>query len=144
MRLVWNWQALYLIVLSGGVAIVYIGGLAIDGLLLGVAVAQWAAYGLAVLAFARRGHLDARLMGVSFLIHGFVALTAFACSAACARLLQNTAIGVQVLGELLVALTFIGALFLGRFRFPATRVLADRLTQAVPDKQSRLGFTWPV
>ena len=46
-------------------------------------MAQWLAYGLTVIAFMRRGHLDAYLMTRSHLIHGAVALAAFVAAAVC-------------------------------------------------------------
>jgi len=147
MRLVWVRQAAYLVVLSAGVALVHFAALGINELLLGVAAAQWTAYGLTVAVFMRRDYLDAHLMASSHAIHGAVALVAYACAALCARILRNTPVGGQVVGEVAVALGVCGGLVIGRFRSPASRLLGERLANAVPGNSSRLlvrlGFTSP-
>jgi PST family polysaccharide transporter len=148
MRLVWLRQTVYFGVLSAGVALVYFAGLGVKELLFAVALAQWVSYGLTLVAFARRGYLDSRLVVSSHVIHGAVALGAYSGSALIARLLNGFPLGVQVLAELVVALVVGIVLFFGRFRFPASRLLGQRLARALPSGHSRLlvrlGFGVPL
>jgi O-antigen/teichoic acid export membrane protein len=145
MRLVWVRQASYLAVLIAGVAFVRLEAHGVDELLMGVAAAQWAAYALTLSAFVRRKYLDTRLTISSHCVHGAAALGAYASAAGCARLLHSKPVGVQLAGEILVTLAVGAALFGGRLRFPATRVLGQRLVHANPEKGARflirLGFT---
>jgi O-antigen/teichoic acid export membrane protein len=138
MRLVWVRQAVYLIALCTGIALIHFAALGVTELLLVVAAAQWAAYGLMVVSFVRRGYLDSRLMARSHLIHGAVALGAFGGSALCARLLSRSPIGLRVLGELVTALVVVLVLVIARSRIPATRLLGERLEYVVPGGRARL------
>jgi lipopolysaccharide exporter len=147
MRLVWAKQGAYAVVLAAGVALVHFTALGIEGLLLVVAAAQWTAYGLVAAAFVGREYLDARLMLRSHAIHGAVAIVAYVFAALSAHFLRNAPLGVQVVGELAVALSIYVALVIGRFRYPASRLLGQRLANAAAGNSSqllgRLGFTSP-
>jgi O-antigen/teichoic acid export membrane protein len=81
------------LMLCGGIgaAIVatYVGGLAIEWLLAGMALAQWIAYVSTVMPFVQRGFLDGRSVAVTHAIHGAVALAAYGLTAATARVGQR-------------------------------------------------------
>ena len=141
MQLVWRWQAVYLTVLVASATVVYALGLSVNELLAGVAAAQWAGYGLAVITFVRRSVLDSRLVAASHIVHGLTAIVMFACSAWCAYLVQDMDVAVQVSAELAVAVGCALVLFLARRWFPASRVLERRLAQAMPGRRVR-GLTW--
>jgi O-antigen/teichoic acid export membrane protein len=143
MRLVWVRQGSYFVVLASAIALTHFGGLGTTEMLVGVAVAQWLAYGLTVIAFMRRGHLDAYLMTRSHLIHGAVALAAFVAAAVCARLLRDFGVGFQAGAQVAVGLAVFGGLVLGRFRFPASQVLAERFSQSIHQKRPPLGIASP-
>ena len=141
MQLVWRWQSVYLVVLALGSALVYMDGLSLNGLLGAVAAAQWLGYGTAACTFVRRHVLDGRMVAVAQLVHGIAAGAVFSCSALCAYLLRDVGVGWQVAGQVVVTLGCFGALFTARRRFPASRILRRRLTQAMPGRRI-LGLTW--
>jgi O-antigen/teichoic acid export membrane protein len=147
MRLVWVRQVAYLIVFSASVAVVHFSTLGVQELLLGVAAAQWIAYGLTAVAFTQRGYLDPRMTASSQVIHGAVAFLAYVSAALCAHILRNTALAAQVIAEVAVGLGVFGGVVVGRFWYPATRLLGNRLASAAPGNSSRmlvrLGFILP-
>lgn len=147
MRLVWMRQAAYLAVLSASVALVHFATFGVNELLLGVAAAQWTAYGLIAAVFMRRDYIGAQLMVHSHVIHGVVAILVYASAALCAHILRHTSVAGQAVGEVVVAAAICGGLVVGRFRYPASRLLGGRLAHASSGNRSRLlvrlGFTAP-
>ena len=135
MRLVWRWQVVYLTVLVASTTLVYAFGLSLNELLVGVAAAQWAGYGLAVITFVRRNALDSGLVATSHIVHGLTAIVVFASSAWCAYVVRDADVGVQVSAELAVTVGCALTLFLARRWFPASRVLERRMAQAMPGRR---------
>ena len=144
MRLVWSVQGAFALVLGGGFVLVWLASLEPRDVLIAAAAAQWAAYLLLLVAFARRGVLATRMVMNGHLIHGAIALAAYGAAAACTHLLRGESLPIQVIGQLAVAAAVGGALVVARFRVPCSRVLGARVALAATSEQSqRLGRLSP-
>jgi O-antigen/teichoic acid export membrane protein len=144
MRVVWSVQAAYALVLGTSIAVVHLASLGVNDILLGAAAAQWTGYLFLVRAFALRGLLDVRMITIGHMIHGAIAVGAFAAAAGCARLLHGEPLLVQTMAEFGVALAAGGILLAGRLWIPCSRLLGQRLAVATNDNSrllARLGFS---
>ena len=138
MRLVWSRQLVYFLLLTGAVGAVALGNLGVASLLVGVACAQWLAYGLLVIAFVRRECLDARSVLSGHALHGLVALAAYAVASGCASALSGWPVVAQVAVQLLTFAALFFAILSAGSRYPATRILRARLAYADVGAPSRL------
>ncbi|MFN8160106.1 MAG: oligosaccharide flippase family protein [Solirubrobacterales bacterium] len=111
---------------------VFLADLSLSWLLAGVAAAQWAAYLLTLQPFIARDFLEAAVVLRSQLAHAAAAALAFAATAACARLLDHAPVAVQAAGQASLGALAVGAMGIGRSRFPAARVLFRRLATDPP------------
>ena len=138
MRVVWSIQASYAVVLAAGFALVRFASLESREVLVAAAAAQWTAYLLLVGVFIHRGFLAARMVANGHLVHGAIAIAAYGAAAACTHLLRGDSLLLQVIGQLVVATVAGGALVVGRFRIPCSRILGQRLAMAATSEHSRL------
>jgi lipopolysaccharide exporter len=127
MRLIAIRQIIFFAGISAALLMVYLAGLSLSWLLAGIAAAQWATYAVTLQAFVRRGILDVSVVLRSQLPQGVVAAVAFGAAFACAQLLNGTGLVEQVAGQVAVGMGLVGAILLGRSRFPATKILAHRM-----------------
>jgi len=138
MRVIWVRQLAYVAVLGAAIAIVVIGDLRLEWLLVGVAAAQWVTYLLTAGEFFQRGHLARETVLTSQAIHGAFALAAYAGAAACARILEDSSLGLQVVAEMSFGVVVVFILVRGRSWLPASSVLSRRLTQILPNKDRNI------
>jgi len=117
-----------LALLGAAVAVVGVTGLGLRWLLVGVAIAQWLTYVVTIRPFVSRGIVNSRLVLGSHLVHGSLSLAAFGCAFGCAELLAGAGLFVQALGEVVLTLAVCALVLRGRRWYPATRVLAERMS----------------
>jgi O-antigen/teichoic acid export membrane protein len=141
MRVIAARQVAYFVGIAAALVTVHLADLGLKWLLLGVALAEWAAYALTLQPFIRRNFLDAGLVTRRHMVHGGVALAAFGAAAGCAEILDGAPLSAKLAGQVGVAAVVIGTLVLSRPRIPATRVLARRL--GAPANQSIARAGWP-
>src|SRR5439155_10845409 len=106
--------------------------LSISGLLLGVALAQWATYIIILKPFVVRKVLDTEPVVHSHIAHALVALLFFAISALVSWFLSDTSLSIQVAVQLLVVLGLLAFYAIGWTWFPANLVLRRRLLLVLP------------
>jgi O-antigen/teichoic acid export membrane protein len=120
----------FVALLLTSVAIVESAGLGLKELLVGVAIAQWVTYAITLKPFVSRALVDRQLIIRSHLIHGAVSAGAFIVAFADAHFLGGVGLIAQVAGELVIALAACLPILFCRSWFPASQVLARRLSSA--------------
>jgi O-antigen/teichoic acid export membrane protein len=118
-----------LALLASAVAVVGVAGLGLRALLVGVAIAQWATYVITLKPFVSRGIVNARLVLGSHFIHGLLSLAAFGAALGCAALLAGAGLFAQALVEVALTALVCALVLRGRNWYPATRVLAQRMSE---------------
>jgi hypothetical protein len=121
------------IVLFGGVAatLVTVGfaGLSLNWVLAGVAASQCVVYAMTLNLFVRRGVLDIRSVLRGHGIHAGMALAVYGIAVVCARAVSGAPVIAQALLLTTLAVAVCAGLVAARSRFPAGRVLQQRLRQ---------------
>ena len=125
-------QIVLLLLLGGAVVIVRLYDLSFVALLVGVAIAQWTTYAVMLRTFIRRGVIASRLVLWSHVVHGLVSVGAFALAFVCASLLEHAGAAAQVAGELVIFTLGSALVLSARSWYPASRILARRLSEAIP------------
>jgi hypothetical protein len=139
MRSIWRRQMVLGALLGAVMAIAYVAKAGLIGYLVGVAAVQWVVYFQMIGVFVRRGVLESRAVRRTQIVHGFVSVLAFLAAAGVAWLLHGSGLAVRALAETVVGVGVFGAIAAGRRWFPATRVFALRLEQAIDgDSQARV------
>lgn len=143
MRTIFVREAILLIATAAGLTVVYLVDLDLSWVLIAVAIAQWFTYAWTLEPFVRRRGLDGERIVRTHLVHGGMALGAFATSALAARLLSGIPLSLQVAVQIVIAVGVLGTLLRGRSWIPATQVLAQRI--GVPPDEGIIHFglgTW--
>jgi O-antigen/teichoic acid export membrane protein len=130
MRLIMVRQLAFLIAVAATLFTAYLAHLSLRWLLVGIAVSQWTAYALTLRAFVHRGFLHTGSVLRSQASQGAVAVGAFGAAAACAQILNGAGLLAQAVGQVAIGTGLVGAILLGRSRFPATKILARRMRAA--------------
>jgi hypothetical protein len=130
--MIWGRQLTYFALLAVDIAVVHVAGWGVNALVAGIVVVEWVTYAVTLRAFVRRGFLDARLITASHAAHLAASIGAFGAAALCAYVLRSAPLAVQVVAQIGVGLVVCATLFFGRPWFPAGRILAQRLEQALP------------
>lgn len=128
----------FLAAVAAAMAAVFLSGLGLSWLLVGVALGEWTAYALVLRPFVRRELLDWPGVLAVHVIHGAAALGAFALAAACTSASSELPTVVRVAAIVAVGLCVAFVLFKVGHSYPAGRVLRRRMAQAFP----RAGW-WP-
>ncbi len=114
--------------LGAAVAVVGVTGRGLRWLLVGVAIAQWLTYVVTIRPFVSRGIVNSRLVLGSHLVHGLLSLAAFGAAFGSAELLAGAGVFAQALAEVVLTLAVCALVLRGRRWYPATRVLAERMS----------------
>jgi hypothetical protein len=120
-----------LALLGTAVVATRLAGLGIEYLLGGIAIAQWITYAVMLKTFITRGVIDSVLVLHSHLVHLLAALAAFGLTFVCSVLLAGTNLFARVGGELIVAIVVCGYILVARSWFPASQILARRLSEVI-------------
>jgi O-antigen/teichoic acid export membrane protein len=121
-----------LALLASAVGVTAAAGFTLEGLLLGVAVAQWFTYAITLRPFISRDAVDAGPVVRSHLAHALAAAGAFGLSFGCVELLSGTALVFQAAGQIVVFAVVCLFVFSARSWLPASRILARRLAEVIP------------
>jgi hypothetical protein len=113
---------------------IYLAGLGITWVVLGLAAAEWAAYLLTLSPFVSRGLLATGAVARDQAIHAGAALASYGAALGGVRLTDGASIGIQVVTMAAIALLVCGMLFIFQSWFPAGRILRRRLSQVAPDR----------
>lgn len=101
--------------------------LSLSGLLIGVAIAQWATYVITLTPFIRRSLVNRRLVIRSQLVHGGVSVLVFLGALVLAYGLASFALAARLVAEAFFSLAVLWFILAGKSWFPASGVLARRL-----------------
>jgi O-antigen/teichoic acid export membrane protein len=127
MRLIAVQQIALFAGVAATLAIVRVAGLSLNWVLAGVAVSQWVAYAVTLTRFVRRELLDIRSLLRGHSIHAGMALAVYGIAVVCARAVRGAPVTIRVLLLTTVAVVVCSAFVAARSRFPAGRVLQQRL-----------------
>lgn len=114
------------------IAIAAVFDLNVADLLLGIVVVQWLTYVATLRPFVRRGLLATGQVAADQGIHAAFALLTFGAGALCTTLADTAPLGVQILALCGGAAILCAAFLLIWPVYPAGRILARRLEQAMP------------
>ncbi len=120
----------FIVLLGAAVSIVVFAGLGLHELLIGVAIAQWVTYAITLKPFMSRGLVVRSLIMRSHIVHGTVSIVAFAAALLCADLFSFAGLLAQIAAEFVLVLLLCWFFIVGRSWYPASQVLALRLSNA--------------
>jgi hypothetical protein len=123
---------MFLVAVAAAMAAVFLAGLELSWLLLGVALSQWAVFLLTLRPFVRRGLLQRATVARVQARHAAMAFGAYALAAGGTAATADAPIAVQVAASVVIGLAAVAVLIAAGSRYPAGEILRARLRQGFP------------
>jgi lipopolysaccharide exporter len=114
-----------------------LAGATVEGMLAGLAAAQWLTYGITLSPFVRSELVSRRVAGIEQGMHALIAAAAYGLAWLCTSLTGGFPSPVRLGCLAATVAAGLAILTIGRARFPAGRVLSRRLAQLAPAGRGR-------